>query len=200
MPQRLSAPFDVGDNVSYSREVFASLMSQVDAFVKHLLCHRAVQCNGGALLQLPFWSLTSNAHLCQAVVSWCKVFGASGKNTEVHWHKLSTDEAETFKEGFRGALSKNLGLCPDAWRKYCKEVKDFRDKYVAHTEIGFSEPVPNLDIALDVAFLFDRWVRDVIAPDVIEDRPLSELAAQLSENFESHIESLSRWDRDQLHN
>lgn len=174
----------------YSREVFAALMPQVDAFVKHLLCHRALQRKGRALLKQPFWSLTSDAHLLQAVVSWCKVFGASGTNP-VHWQHLDTADVRALRDGFRCALSSELGLSGEAWSAYHTEVTDFRNKYAAHTEIGFSAPIPKLDLAMDIAFLFDRWVRDLIAPDKLEEPPLSELAAQLAGDLEAHIESIS---------
>lgn len=176
--------------MAYSQAVFASLMPQVDGFVKHLLCHRAVKRKGGALLEQPFWRLTSDAHLLQAVVSWCKVFGAPGTN-EVHWWHLNETEDVALKESFRAALSSQLGMSLEAWSAYRTEVTDFRNKYVAHTEIGFNAPVPKLDLAMAIAFLFDRWVRDVIAPDVLEERPLNELAAQLASDLEAHIESLS---------
>lgn len=80
----------------YSRDVFAALMPQVDAFVKHLLCHRALQRNGRALSEQPFWSLTSDAHLLQAVASWCEVFGATGTNPV---HPPQPASATFFSEG-----------------------------------------------------------------------------------------------------
>lgn len=176
--------------MSYSRTVFASLMPQLDAFAKHLLCHRAIQQKGGGLIEHVFWSLTSNAHLLQAIVCWCKVFGATGTN-ETHWHELAATDVAELRESFCAELSSKLGLDKPAWRAYHKEVKDFRDKYVAHTEIGFIAPVPQLDVALNIAFVFDQWVRDVIAPDLLDERPLEELVGELRENLESHIESLS---------
>lgn len=176
--------------MSYSRNVFACLMPQIDSFVKHLLCHRAVQRKGGELLNHPFWSLTSDAHLLQAIVAWCKVFGATGTN-ETHWQNLATTDAAELRDSFRAALFSELGLNAEAWSAYHTEVTDFRNKYAAHTEGGFSMPVPKLDLALDIALLFDRWVRVVISPDTLAERPLFELAPELDADLEAHIEFLS---------
>lgn len=169
----------------YSRDVLASLIPQVDAFVKHLLCHRAIR-RGDRLPKHIFWSLTSDAHLLQAVVCWCKVFGATGTN-DTHWHHLDKAEVGKLQEGFRAELQAVLGLDKNTWAAYQKEVTGFRNNYAAHTKIGFSAPVPKLDLALDIAYLFDHWVRAVIAPDTLEEKPLEELAAELTKELDACI-------------
>lgn len=58
---------------------------------------------------------------------------------------------------------------------------DFRNKYVAHYEMDFSQPVPDFDIALRIAYAYDKWIRDIIHPDVY-GRP------KLKEEFENRFQ------------
>jgi hypothetical protein len=53
----------------------------------------------------------------------------------------------------------------------CQE-NGFRDKFVAHRELDFFEPVPNFDTALAVAYYYDKWVREIIAPATLAEPPL----------------------------
>ena len=43
---------------------------------------------------------------------------------------------------------------------------------MAHHEIGFSAPVPDFDVALNVAYVYETWVRDLLNPDILDDQPL----------------------------
>ena len=38
-------------------------------------------------------------------------------------------------------------------------MKGFRDRYVAHREKEFNEPVPDFTVALQVAFIYDEWMQ-----------------------------------------
>jgi hypothetical protein len=63
----------------------------------------------------------------------------------------------------------------------------FRNKYVAHHELGYSQPVPELDRALQVAFYYDDWIREVIFPDIFDELPLRQLVEQLRHNVEEDL-------------
>lgn len=55
---------------------------------------------------------------------------------------------------------------------------DFRNEYVAHRELNYKKPVPYFDPALEVAYVYDGWIRDIISPDVFEEPPLNEFAGE----------------------
>ena len=57
----------------------------------------------------------------------------------------------------------------------------FRNQYVAHRDVTIQRPVPFLDRALEAAFFYDSWVRQLIAPDILDVRPLRELYAELND-------------------
>jgi hypothetical protein len=54
-------------------------------------------------------------------------------------------------------------------------MRSFRDKYAAHRQLGFNQPVPVFDRALEAAFCYEEWVREVIQPDVVDRLPLRQL-------------------------
>ena len=58
-------------------------------------------------------------------------------------------------------------------------MKGFRDRYVAHRDKDFNEPVPDFTIAIQVAFIYDEWIREVIAPDVFDEPLLKYFAEEL---------------------
>jgi hypothetical protein len=81
----------------------------------------------------------------------------------------------------------SLGITPAEWNEYWEEVVSFRNKYVAHHELGYSEPVPKLDRALEVAFYYDDWIRKLIFPDIFGEPPLRQVVEQLRHNVEEDL-------------
>jgi len=77
-------------------------------------------------------------------------------------------------------------------------MKSFRDKYVAHREVNFIESVLNFDKALEVAFVFDDWVRDFIYSidlrdntfTYFEEPPLRESGERLKESIKPFVQVL----------
>jgi hypothetical protein len=124
-----------------------------------------------------FWVLTNDAHLLQAINYWCMVFGTAGSNP-VHWKKVVEQH-----EDFRKII---IDIRPD-WENYWKEIIDFRNKYSAHREIQFDDPVPLLGDALEIAFAYDGWIRDYIKPDRLEGPTLKEIATEYRENVATSL-------------
>ena len=58
-----------------------------------------------------------------------------------------------------------LDFSKKEWGRYHKAMCDFRNKYVAHHEQGFSQPVPDFEPALQIAYAYDDWIRELIQPD-----------------------------------
>jgi len=162
-----------GDIMKYDTDIFSNQYSIAASFVQHLAYYRVGKLVYDRLaLKSPFWCATLDAHLKVAATQWCKVFGADGCNA-THWKKTATLDVEEAKTSFRLRLQSDGLKWPD-WEKYHRSMLAFRNKYVAHTEIGFSDPVPNFDTALKVVYTYDEWVRDLIKPHLFLEFCLSQ--------------------------
>ena len=173
--------------MQYRREVFAEQVPLVDKFVKHLVHHRALHpWVATTKLTTSFWSDTSDAHLFQAIINWCKVFGSDASN-KTHWKALSANDVKTLRESFRKDLFAATSMTASEWDAYQKELTSFRNRYAAHHDLGHSQPVPVLDRALQVALHYDVWIRKVIAPDQFTDLRLSKLVEDLRKKVEAEL-------------
>ncbi len=131
----------------------------VKRFVYHLVYYRTLsKAYSDSHLQNEFWTLTIDAHLLQAVIHWCMVFGSDGCNP-THWKKLSLNQSETLRQNFCDGLFGQTDLTQQTWESYWREIVDFRNNYAAHRALGFSSPVPHFDMALEVACYYDNWIR-----------------------------------------
>jgi len=158
-------------------------------FIYHLIYHRVISLAYKARqMQNEFCTLTSDAHLLNAAVYWCMVFGTDSNTT--HWKQLLPGKSHAAVQSFRQGLLEKLSISEDSWRQYWESMKDFRDKYAAHRELRFTSPIPNLDIALDVVFYYDQWVRTLIFPDTIEEPSLKSFAQSLQKSTVPFIAKL----------
>ena len=165
----------------YDPKVFQEQFPLVKFFVQHLFYYRELRNAYGSLgLQSPFWVFTIDAHLARAVICWCMVFGAHGCNP-THWKKLSKNNVDYLRTSFRKWLFSHTNFTPRTWETYWKEIVAFRNEYVAHRELEYKKPVPTFDLALEVAYVYDSWIRDVIVPDIFDEPPLKKSAAELQQ-------------------
>ena len=149
-------------------------------FARHLLYHRALKTPlAGKQSRSSFWIDTSNAHISQACIYWCMVFGNYDSN-KTHWQKLAVGPTNTLRTSFRKGICAHLGISEAEWESYWEDMVTFRDQYVAHRDFTSRNPVPLFDRALEVAFFYDEWVRRLIAPDILDTRPLREVYANSS--------------------
>jgi hypothetical protein len=105
-----------------------------------------------------------NGNLKLATIAWCMVFGAYSE--PLHWTKTPTgDNAEMAKQDFRNRLLSKTCFTQEQWGIYHQElVDDFRSKYVVHFDINkkFNSPIPNFEPALQVAYAYNQWVRELL--------------------------------------
>jgi len=176
--------------MDYKAEVFMVQYPLVTRFVYHAVYYRELHlayCS--ASLESEFWTHTIDAHILQSVVYWCMVFGKQGCN-RTHWKHLSETESESLQCSFRRRLFEETDLSPERWTEYWQSITKFRNEYAAHRELQIKCKVPKLDTALNVAYFYDRWIREVISPDVFDDPYLQELATALIKKIKPLIESL----------
>ena len=153
----------------YKRAVFQLQYPLAKKFINHLSFYKAVLAayNKHSIFS-EFWTYTIDAHLLQATIHWCMIFG-SDKNNITHWKNLSIAGAGKLESNFRNGLLEALGLSFEEWDEYKMEIKKFRDKFAAHRDSVFVKPVPNFNLALQVVFFYDNWIREIIAPDILEE-------------------------------
>jgi hypothetical protein len=99
---------------------------------------------------------TLNTHLSMSVVEWCKIFGTD--DNEIHWKKAVITNSKKFQDEFRLKIHETTKLSHKEWENYHSEMIGFRNKYVAHYDKNYKDPVPKMDNALTVAFAFDEWL------------------------------------------
>ena len=166
--------------MAYHREVFENQYPAVIFFAQRLAYYRGVSDKMDSLAHnREFWVSVVDGHLKLATMSWCMVFGTYGEN--LHWTKTPAgSNAEMAKQDFRDRLLFKTGFTPEQWETYHKEMLDFRNKYIAHFDPSqkFSAPVPFFDPALQVAYAYQEWVRELIKPVVLNQPTLSSLYEQ----------------------
>jgi hypothetical protein len=120
-----------------------------------------------------FWRSTCDAHLKLATVAWCSVFGSYSEDT--HWTKIPTGNiAKQASQDFRQRILSETGLNQEQWEAYHNGMLGFRGKYVAHVDVNhpFNEPVPSFDPALQVAYAYQEWARELIRPVLLNQPTL----------------------------
>lgn len=178
--------------MEYNAQIFREQFPLVKYFIYHLTYYRELDPEYRQLeLKSTFWKLTIDAHLLQATIYWCMVFGSKGCNA-THWKHLSEDNVGRLQDSFRQTLFTQTNFSASTWDMYWNNILDFRNKYVAHRELNYKEPIPDFDQALEVAYVYDEWIRDVISPDILEEPPLKESAAELQRSIKPLIRDLLR--------
>ncbi len=165
--------------MNYNSDIFQNQFPLAKRFVYHITYFRQLRRLYDRMnLQSEFWTHTIDAHLLQASSLWCMVFGSHGCNP-THWKKLTASDSEELQRSFREGLFSETYLDETQWNHYWNEMVRFRNEFVAHREILFRGVVPKFDIALEVVFYYDRWIRDVISPDILDESSLDTTAMHL---------------------
>lgn len=191
--------------MKYNADMFVEQFPIVKRFVYHLVYHQEIsRAYSESRLRSSFWTHTSDAHLLQAAIQWCMVFGADGCNP-THWKKLSEGNPGELQDSFRDELPRHVGISYLEFQRYWDKVNYFRNNYAAHRELKYRDPVPTFSLALRVAFFYDHWIRKVISPDMFKEPSLEESVAKLQRALPPLLATLMTataqydgigWDRD----
>lgn len=135
-----------------------------------------------------FWAYTCDAHLLNATLCWCKIFGSDSENT--HWKKIFIErEKEPTKNNFCKYLEKE-GINIGQWGVVHKDMLKFRNEYVAHTS-NYDDIVPYFDKASKILHLFDRWLRETLIYDKFEFKMFFEIEKEYAEKIEETLKKCS---------
>jgi len=166
--------------MQYNVEVFNHQYSVVVAFVQRLAYYRGLTAVwNGQTTPSEFWAATVDDYLKLATVAWCNVFGS--RKEALHWTQTPTcDILQQASQDFHHRLLSKTGFTQQQWETYHKEMRAFRDKYVAHFDLAnrFTDPVPYFDPALQVAYAYQEWSRELIKPVLLNQPTLSSLYEQ----------------------
>src|SRR3990172_2987980 len=134
--------------MDYKPDIFVGQFPIVKRFVYHFVYYQELsRAYKESRLASSFWTHTIDAHLLQAAIQWCMVFGAGGSNP-THWKHLSKENVEELQYSFREDLPTHVGITYPGFQQYWKEMRDFRDTYAAHRDLRYQKAVPHFSIAL----------------------------------------------------
>ncbi|MCD1235135.1 hypothetical protein [Vibrio cholerae] len=94
-----------------------------------------------------FWAATSNNFIFCSILRWCSVFGV--RNEDTHWQNAFSNDIESTKKEILGAVN----LTESEWQSAHGIIKDYRDKLIAHADIGaeLDTIAPHLDVMIESA-------------------------------------------------
>ena len=120
----------------------------------------------------------------QCVLEWCKLFG--DLKGEHAWPNIVIDPA-----AFEAALLSQLVVSATVFDDYRINMREYRDKFVAHLDSERVMNIPNLDTAkASVALYHDHIASQEASPGDLTGLP--ESAARLSEYYQHCADEAER--------
>lgn len=113
-----------------------------------------------------FWVNANTNSLDICVLEWCKVFGE--KNGKHRWSSIVSDPQ------FQQKLFQRLRLTEDQFNAYVKQMRDYRDWFIAHLDNERTMFPPRMRIARQsIAFLYDHLVHVEDTVNALHNAPQS---------------------------
>lgn len=109
-----------------------------------------------------FWRQVNSNAIDVAVLDWCKLF--ADKTGEHHWAKVVKN-----RTAFEAGLLRHLGVNASTLEEYIKDMRTFRNKFVAHLDQEKVTSIPDMTLAKSAAeFLLDHVMANEAAPGDLE--------------------------------
>ncbi|MBI2059330.1 MAG: hypothetical protein HYT87_06105 [Nitrospirae bacterium] len=110
-----------------------------------------------------FWRSVNGNFLDVCVLEWCKLFGDErGKH---YWRKVISHPDAFFQE-----LLGEIGVAESKLDEHIKEMRTYRDKFVAHLDDEEVMQIPTLTITLkSVSCLYDYLLANEGEPEFFSD-------------------------------
>jgi hypothetical protein len=87
-----------------------------------------------------FWRIVNGNFIDACVLEWCKLIGdAKGQHC---WERVVSDKAK-----FKAELFKHLNVSESQFEKFRLEMREYRDKFIAHLDSELVMNIPTLDLA-----------------------------------------------------
>jgi len=131
--------------------------------LRNLTFYKAGWHNGEPKFKGQFWLNANSNFLDIAVLEWCKLFGDTrGKH---FWRKVISHDV-AFQEG----LLRELGLMDTEFDRYVKQMRNYRDKFVAHLDSEKVMHIPLLQVAVNsTAYFYDYLLQNEEADSCFAD-------------------------------
>jgi len=136
-------------------------------FVRNAAYYRAWNAAPVARRQEQFWRTLNGNFIDICMLEWCKLFG--DLKAQHHWSKCVTDT-----NAFSAGLYDHTGLNEAEFEAYRLEVREYRDKFVAHLDELNQMQSPRLQPALDsVRYLYQYLLEHEDSANALHDAPRS---------------------------
>lgn len=114
-----------------------------------------------------FWINTNGNFLDIAVLEWCKLFADT---RSLHYYSKVVVEPAAFMN----QLLFSIKLTTPEFDEYVKDMKTYRDKFVAHLDANDTMNIPKLGVAKNSAkFLYEGLLAQAGNSDIFLDAPRS---------------------------
>ena len=98
-----------------------------------------------------FWRIVNGNFIDACVLEWCKLIGdAKGQHC---WGRIVSDKAK-----FKVELLKHLNVSESQFEKFCLEMREYRDKFIAHLDSELVMNIPTLDLARKSVEFYHAYV------------------------------------------
>ena len=115
--------------------------------------YRAWNAGPAVRRETQFWRALNGNFIDICLLEWCKLFG--DLKAKHHWSKSVTDS-----DRFSAGLHLKLGMNQAEFDEYRREVREYRDKFVAHLDELNQMAIPRLQpIINSVRYLYDYVVQ-----------------------------------------
>jgi hypothetical protein len=117
--------------------------------LRNLAFYKAGWQGGRLVFKEHFWVNVNGNFLDICVLEWCKVFG--DKRGMHYWGKVISD-----REGFYNGLLHTLKVIDAEFNLYIAEMRNYRDKFVAHLDLEEIMRIPTLTVTeKSISYLYD---------------------------------------------
>lgn len=133
--------------------------------LRNLAFYKAGWQDGKLIFKDQFWVNANGNFLKICVMEWCKLFGdVSGAH---YWAKVISQP----KDFFNGLLQ-GINITETEFNAYIKEMRTYRDKFIAHLDSDMIMHIPKLDVARkSAAYLYDYLLAKEDEGDFFLDAP-----------------------------
>lgn len=134
-------------------------------FLRNLAFYKSGWRKGELIFKDQFWVNANGNFIDVCVLEWCKLFG--DKRGQHHWQKVITDQA-AFLTGLLNAVGQTEG----EFEAYIKEMRTYRDKFIAHLDSEEVMNIPKLKVARkSVSFLYEYLLANEEEDNCFHDAP-----------------------------
>lgn len=147
-------------------------------FLRNLAYYQAGWHEKALVYDDEFWKTANGNFLDICVLEWCKLFG--DVHEKQYWGKVIIDTPQFFE-----GLLDEIGLSQGELETYVEEMREYRDKFVAHLDSDLVMDIPKLSFAQKSAsYLYDYLLANEDEGDFfhgLPDRASSYYAQSLKE-------------------